>query len=437
MSKQWLLIENKGEIDINALILMGGSTKRDSETAIGFFGSGNKYTIALMLKKGIEFCIYSGETKLNVTTKPVEFRDKKFDQILINGQETSLTTDMGPQWDSWMGIREWVSNSIDEPESRIMSTCTDINPREGFTRIYVEHHPDVKEVIENWDKYFSFDRIDAITENKDGKLFPNTTGQRESLLLYRKGIRCYYKDNRKTMYNYDLQSFKINESRVIEDTWGARNSACTFIINYATVEVAKKILQEGFKEANEYWEKEMEWYYYGNNPILSKSWRDAIGTAVIINDDVAGNYTDIMLTQKHYTVSREMCKSIRKSFPELVIYGIGVDDDEISYRTIQQTAKMTFMLKKSIDSLNEMEYNVNYDIEVVKFDKSEILGMAKSSKILLSEKVFDMGMKELVMTIMEENEHLKTGYSDETRAFQTHLIRSWVTEMENHWGIFL
>lgn len=35
--QKWLLIENKGEMDINALILMGGSTKRDSGTAIGFF----------------------------------------------------------------------------------------------------------------------------------------------------------------------------------------------------------------------------------------------------------------------------------------------------------------------------------------------------------------------------------------------------------------
>lgn len=33
---EYLLIENKGEIDINALILMGGSTKRDDNQSIGF-----------------------------------------------------------------------------------------------------------------------------------------------------------------------------------------------------------------------------------------------------------------------------------------------------------------------------------------------------------------------------------------------------------------
>jgi hypothetical protein len=47
----YLLIENKGEIDINALILMGGTTKREDESKIGFFGSGNKYAIALLLRE--------------------------------------------------------------------------------------------------------------------------------------------------------------------------------------------------------------------------------------------------------------------------------------------------------------------------------------------------------------------------------------------------
>jgi hypothetical protein len=35
--KNYLLIENKGEIALEALTLMGGSTKRDSMAAIGMF----------------------------------------------------------------------------------------------------------------------------------------------------------------------------------------------------------------------------------------------------------------------------------------------------------------------------------------------------------------------------------------------------------------
>jgi hypothetical protein len=106
-NKKWLLIENRGEIDSNALILMGGSTKRDSQTAIGYFGSGNKYSIALLIKAGIGFRIFSGENEILITTEDVTFRDKSFKKILIDGKETSLTTDMGPQWDTWMAVREF------------------------------------------------------------------------------------------------------------------------------------------------------------------------------------------------------------------------------------------------------------------------------------------------------------------------------------------
>ena len=145
--KQWLLIENKGEIDINALILMGGSTKRDDNTKVGYYGSGNKYAIALMLNRGIQFRIFSGSTEMVITTEDVQFRDKQFKKILINGQQTSLTTDMGPQWLEWSAIREWVSNSIDEGDSNIIPCMEAVTPKEGYTRIYVEHHPEVKKVI--------------------------------------------------------------------------------------------------------------------------------------------------------------------------------------------------------------------------------------------------------------------------------------------------
>ena len=150
-AKKWLLIENKGEIDPNALVLMGGSTKRDSETSIGFFGSGNKYSIALLLKAGIEFKIFSGENEILITTEDVNFRDKNFKKILINGKETSLTTDMGPQWDIWMAVREFVSNAIDETDYNIVSSTEHLSAVAGSTRIYIEHVPEIKKVIDEWD----------------------------------------------------------------------------------------------------------------------------------------------------------------------------------------------------------------------------------------------------------------------------------------------
>lgn len=432
---KYMLIENKGEIDVNALILMGGSTKRESTSAIGFFGSGNKYTIALFLKLGIQFRIFSGTEELVVTTEDVQFRDKQFKQIAINGQKTSLTTDMGPQWDTWMGIREWVSNSIDEGESNIVNEITEINTKEGYTRIYVEHHPDIQAVLENWDKYFSFDRIDHILEVGDRKVYPQMDTQKQSLLLYRKGIQCYNAGAQKSLYNYDLPNYAINESRVISDTYSARALTCEFLVKNADSKIAEYILSNGADDS--YWETNMDWYYYAIHK-LCQGWRDAIGDRIIVNNDASGFYMKEMSENKYYRVSKSMAKAIQHAFPDVTVYGVGQDGDKaLNWREIQQTPKIQYMLKKAIEACNELQYAVNYNIKVVEFDQQETMGCAHNNTIYIAGKTFDKGMKEVVLTLMEENEHLKTGYEDESRALQTHLFTQWLTCMEERYGIFL
>jgi hypothetical protein len=99
--------------------------------------------------------------------------------------------------------------------------------------------------------------------------------------------------------------------------------------------------------------------------------------------------------------------------------------------------RQTGMLDEAVNFLNKLDYKVTYPIKVVKFSKSIQLGQAIDETILISEKVFDMGVREVVSTIIEENEHLKTGYSDETRAFQTHLINLLISSFEDKLGKYL
>ncbi len=385
---------------------------------------------------GIKFRIYSGLQELIVTTKEVKFRDKEFQQILINGQETSLTTDMGPQWDIWMGIREWVSNSIDEGESQIVNATEELNPKEGYTRIYVDHHTDIQKVIAQWDKYFSFDRIDQVLEIGEQRVYPQMDTEKESLLLYRKGIQCYHAPAQRALYSYDLPKYKINESRVISDTYTAKADTCEFLCNQATKLIAENILANGFV-SEKYWEEDMDWYRYGTNR-LCQSWREAIGDHIIVNNDASGFYMKEMAEHKYYRVSKPMAKAIKGSFSDVPVYGIGQDDEgTLNWREIEETAKMKYMLKKAIEFCQETQYPVKYPIKIVEFDKKETLGCAHSNTIYIAGKTFDKGMKEVVMTIMEEQTHLITGYGDETRSLQTWLFQQWLTEKEERFAIFL
>lgn len=437
--EKYLLVENKGAIDIKALVLMGGSTKTGDISKIGLYGSGCKYAIALLLRKGIEFRIFSGTEELIVSTKIITFRDKEFKQILINGIETSLTTQMGGEdWGAWSAVREVVSNSIDEGEHSIINCILDVNSRAGYTRIYIQHHVDIVAVVNNWNDYFSFDRIDAVADvENQGKIFPQLDSENERLLLYRKGIQCYDQVKQRSLYRYDLPDYIINESRVISDSWDAKRRTCRFLSAYATEKVAIRILGHGSEDR--YWENNMDWYQYGS-PTLCNNWKTAIGDRIIINNDSSGFYLEEMSNNKYYRVPRELAKAIKKSFPEITVLGVGEDDsDTLNWRVVKPTAKIEYLLKKALEFLKDTEFAVNYPVQVVEFDKPEVLGSIdkKNKTLLVAIKAFDNGLKDIVMTLVEEHTHLQEGLCDETRAFEQYLIKQWISEKEMRYSIFL
>ena len=428
-NKQFLLIENKGQIDVNALTLMGGSTKRDSTTMIGFFGSGNKYAIALLLKAKIGLRIFSGEKELVLSTEPVAFRDKSFEKILIDGRETSLTTDMGPQWDTWMAIREFVSNAIDEGENNVIPSTEIVAGKDGYTRFYIEHVTQIKEVINNWDTYFSFDRTDAIIDLPLGKVFPNIC-KKQQRILYRRGIRCY--DAGEALYHYDLPDFTINESRVIDNTYGARRIVRDFLMEHATKDVASNIMQCAFKDAM-FIETTLE--FHDSYRKLNPAWRDAIGNRIVINQDLSGFYVD-RLTEPHLIVSKSLARKIKEDFPEVEVCGVDKDNDIFTI-PVKTTPKMDYQLKKAVEALTDMKYEISYPIEVVTFSQVSVLGLAKNNTIYISSKQFEKGIREIAVTLIEENEHLLTKHEDCSRAFQDHLFNKWLASLEEQHGVFL
>ncbi len=94
-----IVFYNPGEIDPLAFQLMGASTKRDDDSQIGMFGSGAKYALAY-LKRNLDIIprVFSGEREIDIRTETVTMRGKTYERFVIDGQGTSITTDMGPIW---------------------------------------------------------------------------------------------------------------------------------------------------------------------------------------------------------------------------------------------------------------------------------------------------------------------------------------------------
>src|SRR6187455_642645 len=220
---KYLLIQNQGLIDPLDLSLMGASPKRDDHSKIGYFGSGNKYALATLLTHKIPFRIFSGMNEIHVKTRPIERKGKTFDQIYMEMQEivieTSLTTQMGPQWKPWYAVREVYCNAIDEGNQQVIPMTDTVQPADGMTRFYIGITEEIEPVIANWHKYFSSDRFDTFEELPGLKLFFKLD---KGLRIYRKGVLVYEDDQMDALFDYDLAEAEIDETRTLKSIYNAK-----------------------------------------------------------------------------------------------------------------------------------------------------------------------------------------------------------------------
>jgi hypothetical protein len=80
--EQYLCFSNEGKLDIEGLILMGASTKRNDASKIGEYGTGWKYAIATLLRNGIPIRIFSGGQEIKVDTRVITLREQRFDMVV-------------------------------------------------------------------------------------------------------------------------------------------------------------------------------------------------------------------------------------------------------------------------------------------------------------------------------------------------------------------
>lgn len=432
----YLLIENKGELDISSLILIGASTKRGNDNMIGFYGSGNKYAIATLLRKGVPFKIFSGKNEVVITTEEVIFRDVPFKKILINGQPTSLTTDMGPEWEEWMAIREWVSNSIDEGSSRIDEKASTTEGEAGYTRFYIELVPSIKELVSNWNTLFTYSRKDIVYKDttQNFTLFEQSMKD-QRLLLFRKGIKVYEDLDRKALYHYDMDNFPINESRIVSSIAMAGSRVCNFLATINDVKVIKRLLKNCTTNSP-YWEAHLDWKWNVYQE-LSSAWSEAIEGKLLVVDTLKDFFVDVVGKKPHYLLSVQMASMLIRKIPGTTVYGLNDDGDVMAFKPVEKTPKIEHILEEALTFLKKTRYEVKYPIQIVSFDNNNTLGQAHNNKILLSDRVFTLGKKEVVSTIIEENEHLATGLPDCTRGFQNHFINLYLSEKEDRFNTYL
>lgn len=431
----YIKIQNEGVIDKNAFTLLGASSKRDDDSKIGFFGSGLKYALAVLLRNGHEVKVFAGEKEIKVTTKKKGFRGQDFNVICVDGKETGFTVEAGPSWLPWFAIRELYCNAIDEGGQKIGLGPNPVG-EDGKTNIFVSWSEDMKEVFDNWNDYFSEKRKDMLFEFEDGsKIFSNgSTASKRRALVYRKGIQCY-EGSEWSLFDYDFDDIKINESRVVESDYELKTKVPILLAKCTN----RSIIRQVFKVNNTYWEYGLYWEYASLS--FSKEWLDVIGGKAIVPDLVSGYFESEIKNNQAIIVPHAIVKALKRYFgSEVRVLGDQSDDSSSIVREHEITSRQGELLDSSLAFINSNIENADIkkeDVRVCTFISESQLGEYTNGSIYLSERLFTRGKKEIVMTLLEEWIHKTTKAEDYTRSFQDELLHQWVNALEVNSGEML
>lgn len=242
-----VVFRTPGLIDLRAFTVMGFNAKPKTTNPIGFFGTGLKYAVAVLLRLGGTMVVYIGKDKYTFYIKDVDFRGKSFQQVWLRSDrwkmrarntELPFTTEYGKNWQPWMVYRELESNTRDENGTTYADTAPPelIEPRDDETTIVVVH-PGVLEAFQKGGVFVDEDKHPVLTGDNAVKVRENGGQQ-----LFYRGIRA--KDVVKpTLYSYDFtNTHGLTEDRTFESEFWVRNNLGAFIATCDNEEVIQAVL---------------------------------------------------------------------------------------------------------------------------------------------------------------------------------------------------
>lgn len=410
--KTYTLFKNVGEVDVNAFRLLGASSKETDDTKIGFWGSGLKYALAVLLRNNIEIKAFSGTKEIKIDKRKTKMRGENYEVITINGTPTSITTRAGKDWELWFAIRELYANGLDE-EGFELKVEAEPKGTKGETRIFVEMTDEIKEVFNNFNKYFCKNRVPLFRLGKS-KVFDRL--DEKKYIIYRRGIKVWENDSN-MLYDYDLPEVEINESRVITSEW----EMCWHLEerwkSYATTEMIQRLVNEDCYE-----KEHLNWS--NRNCPFNSNWLTVLENVKIIPHEISGFFTEEM-AKAHVILPRTLCEQLFKQFGnKLKIAGMGNGGKTYNEKVMENYHYQE--IDKANEMLKKIEVDVKkFEIKMVNMHEEEILGLVdrETKTILVDQSVFD-NPRLLASTLLEEYCHLEYGFDDMTRRFQNHLLKT-------------
>lgn len=392
-----LIFQNPGLIDIRAATTMGINAKADA-SAIGFFGTGLKYSIACILRWGGKITIWRGLEAFEFTSQDCSVRDKGFSIVCMNGRELGFVTDYGKKWEPWQVYRELFTNCQDEGGK--VFVADEPWQAEGVTTVVV----DCEQIFEAYGKRSTF-----ILEGS-----PDFTGSacalfdRQSSAIFYQRL-CVSRTPREMLFTYDLR----RKTGLTED----RTLACSWDFDIALTILVDELCQSPIHRHHEMakaimlaprgtWEQQAHFGLTTGSERSPQFWAMA----------------------QH--LMRHQAFDLNNSIKEL----LGKRKPMVESIEIFQPSELQ---KAVLDRASEFASRIGFDVTAYPIICAErlgdgILGLAHEGTIFITREAFDMGTKMVAGTLIEEFIHLREGVKDCTRKMQNFLLNRLVTLGEEH-----
>lgn len=402
MSADYLVFENSGEIDVRTITTFGCSVK-ETKNPIGYFGTGLKYAIAVLLRTGHEILIQSGGSQFSLVSREGSIRGKEFGFVHLTGdgvdKPTGFTTELGKNWEVWMAYRELHCNSKDEQESLTFVCAEQPVPRIGMTRVIVSG-------LEIMKAHAS--RIDFICEGKpDFVVGTLEVFRRPTNSFFYRGIKVMnFQQNALYSYNQTAK-VELTEDRTVKDPYQVGYTLAREILGHAEGQFLEQILLADTK--------------------VMEHWLDFHGWSEIPSNDF---FPTVAKLQRH-SVTRINQTALRLWREK----GRGFIDP----RRVNPTKVQQMMLEKAIKFCERSGFMLRdeYPILIAEtLGENGVLAMADKTgnQIFLTERIFQTGTKAVARALVEEYLHLKFKFEDKSLEMQNYLFDKMMTLAEELTG---
>lgn len=270
-----IVFKTPGHIDLAAFTMFGVNDKPQTTSPIGYFGTGLKYAVAVLIREKQEIVLWIGNDKYTFYALEMTFRTKGFTGIRMKrehwstrlreftGLKTSLlpfTTELGKNWELWQAYRELETNTRDEKGVTYEAPSA---PND------LDHYTDSTSVIVTGDR-FAKEHDDKLKHFLDPALTLLDKGEilevynRSSQYIYYRGMRVMdLPDKMTSKYTYNImEETTLTEDRTIAYQYVVVNHLVHHVMASDNHELVRSIV--GAKEP--LWESKLNWDYAYRQP---------------------------------------------------------------------------------------------------------------------------------------------------------------------------